>query len=137
MRIQIILLFTLLVNVAHAKGDKELRHLFNKYDAIMLRHRVEHVDSVFTKAFLNAHGGREEFIEMVKELPKDESKSLMPPEFTWKKAAKEEVFFATLKPLSNEVNFKSKSSESHGGTQFIIVKEEGKLKIDGTVSDDH
>jgi hypothetical protein len=136
MRIQIILFVTLLTSVAHA-GEKEMRHLFNKYDAIMLRHRVEHVDSVFTKAFLDAHGGREEFIAMVRELPKDDSKSLVAPQFTWKKSTEEEVFFATLKPLDYSHNFKSKTSESHSGTQFIIVKEKGKLKIDGTVSDAH
>lgn len=135
MRIQIILVLTLFMNVAHAT-EKEIRHLFHKYDAIMLRHRVEHIDSVFTKAFLDAHGGREEFIAMVKELPRDESKSLQPPEFSWKKSMKEEVFFATLKPLGSE-NLKSKSSEIHSGTQFIIVKEKGKLKIDGTASDAH
>ncbi|MES2527393.1 MAG: hypothetical protein V4598_09905 [Bdellovibrionota bacterium] len=137
MRIQLVLLLTLFVNTAFA-GEKEIRHLFDKYDAIMLRQRVEHIDSVFTKAFLDAHGGREEFIAMVKELPKDNSKSLMPPVFSWKKAPKEDVIYATLKPLESEVNFKSKMPvNSHDGTLFIIVKEKGKLKIEGTMSDAH
>ncbi len=133
MRIQLILVFILFSQIA-AASDKELHKLFTKYDSIMLRQRVEYIDDVFTKKFLDAHGGKEEFVAMVKELPKDELKSLQPPRFSWKKGSKDELFFATLQPLNSE--FKSMENTSHG-TRFIIVKEKGKLKIEGTMSDDH
>ena len=106
-----------------------------KYDSIMLRSRVEYIDDVFTKNFLDSHGGKDEFIAMVNELPKDEYKSLQPPRFSWKKGSKDEMFFATLKPLDS--GFKSLENNPHEGTRFIIVKEKGKLKIEGTMSDDH
>lgn len=134
MRIQLILVFLLFSQMA-AASDKEMHKLFTKYDSVMLRHRVEYIDDVFTKNFLDAHGGKEEFIAMVKELPKDDYKSLQPPRFTWKKGSKDEMFFANLKPIDAE--FKSLGAEQHEGTRFIIVKEKGKLKIEGTMSDDH
>ncbi len=121
--------------MAIASSDKAMRNLFIKYDAVMLRQQTQYVDEIFSQKFLEAHGGKEEFIAMVKELPKDESKSFLPPSFTWKKSQSESHFFATLKPLDSA--FKSNDKEKHKGTQFIIVKEKGKLKIEGTVSDAH
>ena len=116
-------------------SEKELQKLFMKYDAIMLRQRVEYIDDVFTRNFLDAHGGKEEFIAMVKELPKDDLKSLLPPRFSWKKGAKDEMFFANLQPI--DAAFKSLGAGKHEGTNFIILKEKGKLKIEGTMSDAH
>lgn len=105
--------------------------LFRNYDAIMLKHKVELVDDVFTEKFLKESGGKTEFIEKVKELPKDESKSLKLPAVSWKKGVKDEIFFASLKENSSD----KKSSASSSGSRFIVVRENGKLKIDGTMSD--
>lgn len=123
------------MTVAHASSEKAMKNLFLKYDAVMLRQQTQYVDEIFSAKFLEAHGGKEEFIAMVKELPKDESKSFLPPIFSWKKASQKDMFFATLKPL--DAAFKANDKEKHDGTQFIIVKEKGKLKIEGTVSDAH
>ena len=135
MRIQLILLLSLFMSVAHASTERAMRNLFIKYDAIMLRQQTQYVDQVFTTNFLKAHGGKEEFIAMIKELPKDGGKSLLPPIFSWKKTRSDKLFFATLKPL--DAAFKSNEKKEHNGTQFIIVKERGKFKIEGTISDAH
>ncbi len=135
MRIQLILIATLFLNIAHASSEKAMRNLFIKYDAVMLRQQTQYVDEIFSAKFLESHGGKEEFIAMIKELPNDSSKSFLPPIFSWRKTNKADLFFATLKPLDSA--FKSNDKEKKSGTQFIIVKEKGKLKIEGTVSDAH
>lgn len=130
MRIQLILLF-LLCSSAFASSQKEMVELFRKYDAIMLKHQVELVDDVFTEKFLKEAGGKAEFIEKVKELPKDENKSLSLPMVSWKKGVKDDIYFANLKPLSSG----KKGAPEKSGSQFIVVRENGKLKIDGTMGD--
>lgn len=130
MRIQLIIFF-LFVGQAFASSDREMLELFQKYDAVMLRHKVELVDDVFTKKFLKESGGKAEFIEKVKELPKDETKSMKLPAVSWKKGAKDEIFFANLKDNSGD----KKKSKGDSGNRFIIIREDGKLKIDGTMSD--
>lgn len=130
MRFQLILLL-LFAFPAFASSDKEMVELFKNYDAIMLKHKVELVDQVFTEKFLKGSGGKEEFILKVKELPKDESKSLALPTVSWKKGLKDEMFFVNLKEKSPD----KKGSQSDSGNRFIVVRENGKLKIDGTMSD--
>ncbi len=126
MRIQLILL--LLISLpSFASSDKEMNELFKKYDALMLSHKVEVVDDVFTEKFLLSAGGKKEFLEGVKELPKKDEKSLKPSVITWKKGVKDELWLAKRRDASEK--------KSEGGNQFIIVKEKGKLKIDGTMSD--
>lgn len=131
MRVQLVLLLLLLSSSVFASSQKEMNELFRKYDSIMLKHKVELVDEVFTEKFLKDSGGKAEFIEKVKELPKDENKSLSLPMVSWKKGVKDEIFFATLKPLTTD---KKKTAEK-GGVQFIVIRENGKLKIDGTLGD--
>ncbi len=131
MRVQLIFAFILLCSSALASSQKEMNELFRKYDAIMLKHKVELVDEVFTEKFLKDSGGKAEFVEKVKELPKDETKSLKLPIVSWKKGAKDEIFFATLKPISSD----KKKSPEKTGAQFIVIRENGKLKIDGTIGD--
>ncbi len=130
MRIQLIL--CLLVSLpAIASSDKEMNELFRKYDAVMMSHKVELVDDVFTEKFLTSAGGKKDFIEGVKELPKKDEKSLLPPNITWKKGVKDELWLAKRKDPPE----KKKAPVVDSGNQFIIVKENGKLKIDGTISD--
>ncbi len=130
MRFQLIIVFMISFS-AHAASDKEMADLFKNYDAVMLAHKVELIDDVFTQKFLNSAGGKKEFSEGVKELPKSDAKSLSAPVITWKKGVKDELWFAKRK----EVVDKKKGPPTESGNQFIIVKENGKLKIDGTMSD--
>ncbi len=130
MRIQLILIL-LLSGQAFASSDKEMAELFKNYDAVMLKHKVELVDKVFSQKFLKDSGGKEEFIAKVKDLPKDESKSLAIPSVTWKKGNKDEIFFANLKENSSD----KKKGTPDSGNRFIVIREDGKLKIDGTMSD--
>lgn len=116
---------------AIAASDKEMADLFRKYDAIMLSHKVELIDEVFTEKFLKSAGGKKEFAEGVKELPKTDAKSLSAPVISWKKGVKDELWLANRKDASD----KKKGEHVESGNQFIIVKENGKLKIDGTMSD--
>jgi hypothetical protein len=100
--------------------------LFAKYEQIMSYHHTELVDEVFTKKFLKDNGGKDEFIEKVKDLPlKKEKKGLGKLLDQWKKSKMKNMFFAKIKSRSS----------SHHETNFIVVEEDGKLKIDGTVSD--
>lgn len=130
MHIQLII-FLLLFGQAFASSDKEMAELFMNYDAIMLKHKVELVDKVFTEKFLKNSGGKEEFVAKVKELPKSEAKSISLPSVSWKKGNKDEIYFANLKEISSD----KKKSSHDSGSRFIVVREEGKLKIDGTMSD--
>lgn len=130
MHIQLII-FLLLMGQAFGASDKEMAELFTNYDAIMLKHKVELVDNVFTEKFLKESGGKEEFISKVKELPKVETKSLGMPSVSWKKGNKDEMYFANLKEISSDKKKPAKDS----GNRFIVVRENGKLKIDGTMSD--
>lgn len=135
MRFQLILIlllaFPAFAGNAIAASDKEMVELFKNYDAIMLKHKVELVDQVFTEKFLKNSGGKNEFVLKVKELPKDESKSLGLPSVSWKKGVKDEMYFANLKEKSSD----KKGSVPDSGSRFIVVREDGKLKIDGTMSD--
>lgn len=130
MRIQLIVLFFISFSAA-ASSDKEMADLFKKYDAVMLSHRVELIDEVFTEKFLKSAGGKKEFSEGVKELPKAQPKSLSAPLITWKKGVRDELWLVKRKDAPE----KKKAPAPESGNQFIIVKENGKLKIDGTISD--
>jgi len=126
MRLQLILLFSLLSSHLYAYDDKSMSDLFAKYEQIMSYHHTELVDEVFTKKFLKDNGGKDEFIEKVKDLPlKKEKKGLGKLLDRWKKSKMKNMFFAKIKSRSS----------SHHETNFIVVEEDGKLKIDGTVSD--
>lgn len=134
MRLQLAILLLILSLPALAVSDKEINALFMKYDLIMDAHKVELVDEVFTKKFITESGGKKEFISKVKELPKQDQKSLAPAQMSWKKGTQDEIYFAKrIDPNTS----KSKEITPTSGTQFILVKEKGKLKIDGTIGDDH
>lgn len=130
MRIQLILLVALFAFSAIASEDKAIKDLFKKYDQVMDHKQTALIDEVFTKNFIKSSGGKEELIQKIKELPKVDQKSIPKMDVSWKKGAKDEVYFATLKETSN---LKSKHSES--SSEFIILKEDGKLKINGTLGD--
>jgi hypothetical protein len=127
-----IMLFLLSLSV-HGFEDKDMKDLFHKYNKVMSQHQVELVDEVFTQKFLNENGGKEEFIAKVKELPKEKSKKgLRGLLQSWKKSKVKGLFFAKVKDQSQN---KDKIKLSDHESQFIVVEENGKLKIDGSVSD--
>jgi hypothetical protein len=131
MRVLLVIFLSLFTLGLQANEDKEMKELFHKYDKIMKHHRVELVEEVFTQKFLKENGGKEEFIAKVKELPKlKERKGLRSLLRSWKKSKVGKIFFAKVKDEDSDKE-KSPSPES----QFIVVEEDGKLKIDGTVSD--
>lgn len=129
MRIQLVTLLCLFSLNLFASDDKAMKELFDKYDLVMKRHKVELVDEVFSKKFLKDNGGKEEFIAKVQELPKEKRQRLKKLLQSWKKSKVGRIFFAKVKDEDN----KKAGPES----QFVIIEEDGKLKIDGTISDDH
>ncbi len=130
MRIQLILTFILLSFNALATDDKSMQELFSKYDSVMDHKKIELIDEVFTQKFIKEAGGKEELIEKIKELSPSNEKSQQKAKMSWKKGLKNEVYFATVKNLSP-----NKSKKENHESEFIVMKEDGKLKIDGTISD--
>ncbi len=137
MRLQLILLTLLFSSLASAVSDKEVKEVFSKYDTIVREHKFDLVDEVFTAKFLKDVGGKEEFIQNIKEFPRDNSKSkalTLPSKIEWKKGVRDEIYFAKKIERSN---LKSNAQEPKSDKSFVLKKENGKLKIDGTISDDH
>lgn len=127
MRIQLIIFTALFSISAMAVDDKSMKELFAKYDQVMDQKKTELIDEVFTKKFIRDSGGKQELIDKIKELttPPSQPKSSM----TWKKGQKGEVYLAKVKEVSS-----NKSKAAHEA-EFIVITEDGKLKIDGTLSD--
>lgn len=130
MRIQLILTFIFISFNALAVDDKSIQELFKKYDSVMDQKQIELIDEVFTQKFINSSGGKKELIQKIKELPTPSQKNLPLTKLSWKKGLKGEIYFAKVKSLSS-----NKSKESSHEAEFIILNEDGKLKIDGTISD--
>jgi hypothetical protein len=130
MRIFISLLCTLLIQPLWASDEPLMRELFKKYDLIMNQKKVEFIDEVFTQKFIKDSGGKKELSDKILELPLRPQKSLAIGGVSFKKGVKGDLYFARRKSSTSE---KSLSSES--SSEFIIIKENGDFKIDGTISD--
>lgn len=134
MRIQLIALaFFMTAQVLAAPAqEKEMKALFVKYYQVMEQHKVELIDDVFSKKFITDNGGKEAFAKDVKELPKSSDKNLKDSDVTFTKGVMDEIYFAKIKqPASAD---KKKAADAHT-PEFIVVVEDGKLKIQGTLSD--
>lgn len=129
MRILLILFSILFSMNVHAADDKSMQELFKKYDAVMDTKKVELIDEVFTQKFITNSGGKKELAEKIKELSLPKGS---PPEtkMTWRKGLKGQIYFAKVKEAST-----NKSKTESEETEFIVVEEDGKLKIDGTIGD--
>jgi hypothetical protein len=127
MRIQLIILLSFLSLSAFAVDDKSMKELFAKYDLVMDQKKTDLIEEVFSKKFIRDSGGKQELTEKIKELttPPSPSKTSM----SWKKGQKGEVYLAKVKEISA-----NKMKDSHE-SEFIVISEDGKLKIDGTMSD--
>ena len=119
MYIRIILLLICLPFVAEANDDKTIKELFVKYEKIMFEKKLDLIDEVFSQKFLKESGGKSEFIGKVKGLAQPKKKKPLAP--TWKKGKRSDIYLAKLR--------------AGAGSEFIIVREAGTLKIDGTMSD--
>lgn len=120
MRFQLMLFTMLFSFTAFGSEDKEIKELFKSYDEVMSGKKADKIDEIFTKKFLEGAGGRSSFVSKVKQL-KPEPKAVKQA-ISWKKGRKGDVYYAKL--------------DKKSGTQFIVIKESGKLKIDGTIGDD-
>ena len=119
MRFQLVffILISSMLAFGSTQEDSEVNELFKKYDLVMKERKTEYIDDVFSQKFLKQNGGKQAFAEKLKELPFEKS---TPPRIKWKKGQKDSIYLAKFK-------------DSH--SQFILVKESGKIKIDGTISD--
>jgi hypothetical protein len=128
MRFQVTFFMLFISFYAFGVDDQSMNELFQKYDSIMDHKKIELIDEVFTKKFIKGSGGKKELINKIKSLPESlvQSQTTM----SWKKGNKGEIYLATLKEKS--LNKKISSSSE---AEFIVIKENGKLKIDGTISD--
>ena len=128
MRFQVTFFMLLISFYALGVDDQSMNELFQKYNSVMDHKKIELIDEVFTKNFIKESGGKKELIKKIKSLPE----SLVPSQTTmsWKKGNKGEIYLATLKEKS--INKKISSSSE---AEFVVKKEDGKLKIDGTISD--
>lgn len=123
MRLPIIILCLLSFNLFAAAEDAAITDLLTKYGDVMEGGKKELVSDVFTKKFLDGAGGKEEFSKDLKKLDKraDLGKAM-----TWRKGHSSETWYAKFK-----TDPKSKAPAS--STEFVIIKEDGKFKIDGTI----
>jgi hypothetical protein len=128
MRFQITFMIFFVSFYAFGVDDRSMGELFQKYESVMDQKKIELIDEVFTKKFIKESGGKKELISKIKSLPE----TLTQPQTTmsWKKGLKGEVYFAKLKENNN-----NKGATSSSEAEFIVIKENGKLKIDGTISD--
>jgi hypothetical protein len=129
-RIQLILTFILLSFHAVATDDKSMQELFIKYDLLMDHKKTDLIDEVFTTKFIKESGGKKELIKKINDLPTSSEKSAPKSSMTWKKGLKGEIYFAKVKEYSS-----NKKKGQVNEAEFIVLKEDGKLKVDGTISD--
>lgn len=132
MRISIIFITILFSSLSFAKGDQEVCELFKKYDQVMDQQEVKLIDEVFSQKFIKSSGGKKELIDKINSLKSGPEKAAPtpPPEISWKKGLKGEIYFVKMKETSN-----NKSKQDNHEAEFIVIEENGKLKIDGTISD--
>lgn len=129
----IVLLSSFLTLNLSASEEKSVQELFTLYESIFNDKKVELIDEVFTKKFIQTSGGKEEFIKKIKSLPsapRMHNKNFSKLKKIWRKSHRREVYFVKIQEPST-----LKSKPNLEGSEFIVLKEDGKLKIDGTLSD--
>ncbi len=115
-----------------ADDSKEAKELFINYSKVMDQHKVELIDDVFTEKFIKESGGKDELIEKIKSLPLQKSITQKPVKVELKPGVKtKDLVFAKFSESSHLKGGKSEDSHS----EFILIREKGKLKIQGTLSD--
>jgi cytochrome oxidase Cu insertion factor (SCO1/SenC/PrrC family) len=129
MRILLIVILLISSTFGFAKSDKAMEELFEKYDVVMRQKKVELLEEVFTDRFIQANGGKAQFADKIKghKTSPTRNKSLVKPK--WRKGLKGEMYFVEATKMSDD------SKKVLHKTEFIIIDQDGKLKIDGTLSD--
>jgi hypothetical protein len=134
MQIQLITLllgFTLSVS-AFADDQTEAKDLFQNYYKVMDQHKIDLIEDVFTEKYIKHAGGKKELAEKIKELPLLKSATVKAPQLELKQGTRsKDLVFAKVK---ESTGLKGKDA-SHSHSDFILIRENGKLKIDGTISD--
>jgi hypothetical protein len=111
--------------------DQSLNDLFRKYEMVMDQKKTEYIDQVFSKRFIKESGGKKILEKKILQGPS----TLAPkPKLKWAltKGTKSDLYLAKV----SEVNSK-KISEEKSEAEFIIIREDGIFKIEGTLSDDY
>lgn len=115
-----------------ANDDKEAKELFKNYAKVMDQQKTDLIEDVFSEKFIKNSGGKKELIEKIKSLPLQKTSELNTPKIEIKPGVKsKDIVFAKVSESSSLKG--GKRGESH--SEFILVRENGKLKIDGTLSD--
>ena len=126
MRVQLMLILLLFSLPTHSSKEKELTLLFEKYQSVMTNKKIELIDDVFSSKFLKDNGGKKELIEKIRELNVDKKQPA--PKLSTRKGLLDEIYFIKLVPAGK--------NQADVSNEFIIKKENGKYKIDGTMTDE-
>jgi hypothetical protein len=127
MYLQLILILICVSFNAIPVDDKSIQDLFRKYELIMDQKKIDLIEEVFTAKFIKNSGGKEELIQKIMDLKVPPNQSKL--QITWKQG-KGNLILARMKGMGEE-----KSKNQNSGTEFIVVIEDLKPKIDGTLSD--
>jgi hypothetical protein len=127
MQYQLIFLLLFVSFDALGVDEKSIQELFRKYELVMDHKKIDLIDEVFTKKFIKTSGGKEELIAKIKELRVSPQK--IKSQITWKRG-KGNLALVRMKEI-----FPDKSKNQNGGNEFIVIIEDSKPKIDGTLSD--
>lgn len=114
-----------------ADDESEVKDLFKSYAQVMDQHKTDLIEDVFTEKFITGAGGKKELEMKIKELPLRKSNSVNASVKIKQGVKDKDIIFAKLK----EATQLKGNKESYSHSDFIIKRENGKLKIDGTISD--
>ena len=121
MRIPIMLLTFVFYQTVLATSDRQMNELFKNYQEILLDKNTDKIEEVFSKKFLARAGGKNAFVEKISDYEVSSKEKSKIKKVSWKKGKSDEIYFVKFGPKND--------------TEFIVILENGKLKIDGTASD--
>jgi hypothetical protein len=120
MRFSITLFFILIFSLsAFGQSDADFKKLFTEYVEVISGNKPALMDEVFTQKFLKEAGGEKSLLSKIKS-DKDKSKVDL-SKLKWRKGRSGQSYFVKLDPAST--------------SDIVVKKENGKLKIDQTLSD--
>lgn len=112
----------LLCLTAHAGDREEITALFGRYMRVVNQHQTEGLSEVFTSRFLQREGGAQEYAQALRSTPTTPVPTYtlnIPPNFG------DRVFVKLVV-----------SGETPSDSSFIVVRQGGGWKIDGTMNAD-
>jgi len=106
-------------NFLYATSDG-IKELFKNYELVMEDKKTKLIPNTFTNKFIKNNGGIKKFESSIRELKI--------------KKEKKKLSFSPSKDSSTfYVDYGPEKSQESTSIKFIVIKEEGKLKIDGTI----